>query len=99
VVELAGTSADPRELVLASGKRSAIVGDPEQWQSRWGAITALRSTADVVFHGCSITEFRALSRSRELPPPTAQGLEACWLLSDDGTVRRVRLPGAGQLSN
>jgi S-DNA-T family DNA segregation ATPase FtsK/SpoIIIE len=70
----------------------AIVGDPEEWQSRWGAIAALRGRADILFLGCSIAEFRALSRSRQLPPPLAPDPRLGWLLRDDGSVGRARLP-------
>lgn len=93
VVEIAGNPADPRELVVSEGDRSlAIVGDPDEWQSRWGAIGALRQRADVVFEGCSLPEYRALTRSRELPPPLAPGSHGCWLLAEDATVSRALLP-------
>ena len=95
VIELAGAPADPRQLVVASGgRRTILVGDVEEWQSRWGAIAALRATTDILFDGCSVAEFRALTRSRELPPPIARQRSACWLLSSDGSVSRSRLPDA-----
>ncbi|CAN5620402.1 hypothetical protein BH10ACT7_BH10ACT7_12920 [soil metagenome] len=71
---------------------TAIVGDPEEWQSRWGALASLRGTTDIVFAGCSVAEFRALSRSRQLPPPLAPDLRLVWLLRENGTVGRALLP-------
>ena len=66
-----------------------IVGDLDEWQSRWGAVAALRTQADIVLDGCTPADFRAITRSRQLPPPLAPG--QCWQLNEDGSARRVRL--------
>ncbi len=98
VHELSGSVAAPGELVVSGGGgRSIVVGDPDEWQSRWGAIAALRQVADVLFDGCSVAEFRALTRSRELPPPlggmgTPGGDGLCWRLDEHGGASRARLP-------
>jgi S-DNA-T family DNA segregation ATPase FtsK/SpoIIIE len=70
--------------------RVAVVGDVDDWQSRWGALAAVRPVAQVVLDGCTPADLRALTRSRELPPPLGRG--DAWLLEPDGTVRRTALP-------
>ena len=68
----------------------AVVGDVDDWQSRWGAIAAMRPVAQVVFDGCTPADLRALTRSRELPPPITR--DEAWLLTPDGTFTRTALP-------
>lgn len=73
----------------------AIVGDIDEWQSRWGALAALRPTSEILFEGCSPADFRALTRSRELPPPLPARPGSAWRLRPDGSVGRVLLPAPG----
>ncbi len=71
-----------------------VVGDPEEWQSRWGALAAAQQVADVVLDGCSAADVRALTRSRELPPPLDAAGGHAWRLEPDGRISRVRFgPG------
>jgi S-DNA-T family DNA segregation ATPase FtsK/SpoIIIE len=93
VVELGGSTADPRQLVISSGeRRMALVGDIDEWQSRWGMLTALRPVAEVLLHACSIADFRALTRSRDLPPLLDGDSSVCWRVDEAGAISRVRLP-------
>jgi S-DNA-T family DNA segregation ATPase FtsK/SpoIIIE len=46
----------------------------------------------VLFDGCTTADFRALTRSRELPPPIADPRATGWILHPDGAVARVSLP-------
>ncbi len=85
-VSLADTLGDVRAAVLSSG---VLIGDIEEWQSRWGTVAALRPMAQIVFDGCSAADFRALTRSRQLPPPVGPGVG--WRLNEDGSASRVRL--------
>ena len=82
----------PGVVVTAGGRLSAIVGDPDAWQSRWGALQAARATHTVVVDGVGAGEFRAVTRLRSLPPPLADD-DAFWVWGTDGVVRRARLPG------
>jgi S-DNA-T family DNA segregation ATPase FtsK/SpoIIIE len=103
VIELAGISGELEVALSGSGNsdtdvasRPIIVGDADEWQSRWGALSALRGRADILFDGCTVSDYRALSRSRELPPlivghPTSHHA-VCWHVSRDGTAVRVALP-------
>jgi S-DNA-T family DNA segregation ATPase FtsK/SpoIIIE len=83
--------------------RPIVIGDVDEWQSRWGALAALRGRADILFDSCSVADFRALSRSRDLPPligelsgEQARGDPAvCWRLNPDGSAERVRLELGG----
>lgn len=74
----------------ASARPVALLGEVEDWQSRWGALAALRDGFRIVFAGCAIAEIRALARSRVLPPPLEPGL--AWALAEDGGFERVRMP-------
>ena len=67
-----------------------ILGDVEEWQSRWGLLSSLRGRADIVLDGLTVADVRVLTRSRSLPPPLPAG--AAWRWGDDGTVERVHLP-------
>jgi len=69
-----------------------IVGDVEAWQAQWGALAALRSTHTVVVDHCTVGEFRAVTRSRALPPPLAPDGEAFWVVAAEGGVVRGILP-------
>jgi S-DNA-T family DNA segregation ATPase FtsK/SpoIIIE len=91
VVDLASTTGDVRD-VTADGRRLIILGDVDEWQSRWGALTALRPVADLLFDGCSVADYRALTRSRDLPPPLTGDRTLLWKLNEDGTASRARLP-------
>lgn len=92
VVELATLTGDPREAFAASSPgRVVLVGEVDEWQSRWGALAALRPLADILFHGCTPSDFRVLTRVRDLPPPVSTAPGLCWRLEADGTVVRARL--------
>lgn len=96
VTSLDGTARDPRGVLVTNGAtRSAIVGDAEEWQSHWGALAGLRATSDILFLGCSLADYRALTRSRDLPPPIAEPRTTGWLLTPDGAMSRATVPGAG----
>lgn len=69
---------------------TVVVGDVDEWQSKWGALNVARAHSEVVFDQCSTADFRALTRSRALPPPLTSG--QCWRLGEDGSVSRTRLP-------
>ena len=90
-----GTPGSERELLVRpAGSRSpiALIGSVDEWQSRWGALAALRHHATVVLDGCSLSDYRQLARTRELPPPLTAGSREYWCLTDTGPVQRVRLP-------
>ena len=72
-----------------------VVGDVEEWQSRWGAIAAVRQVADVVLDACTPADVRTLTRSRELPPPLTGLAGVAWWLDPRGGVSRVRFDPAG----
>ncbi|MCY7411967.1 MAG: cell division protein, partial [Salinibacterium sp.] len=92
IVSLSSADTDPRELVVSDGRgQVALIGDAEQWQSRWGALASLRPLSDVLFHRCSLADIRALTRSRELPPVLSDDQALCWRWRDDGGFDRVRL--------
>ncbi len=84
--------ADAPDVVAVARAGATLIGDVDEWQSRWGAIASLRGIADVVLEGCSTADYRAITRSRELPPPLDGRLGCCWCLEPDGSVSRSRLP-------
>lgn len=92
---LAGLHPAAGEISVTVGRHpTAIVGDSDEWQAQWGALTGLRSTHTIVIDGYSVAEFRTLTRSRALPPPLGSSPGVFWALSPTGEVRRARLPDA-----
>jgi S-DNA-T family DNA segregation ATPase FtsK/SpoIIIE len=70
-----------------------LIGDPDAWLARWGALGALRGSATILFDGCSVAEFRAVTGHRVLPPPPA-GPRALWVMQRTGDVCRAVLASA-----
>ncbi|HSP53122.1 MAG TPA: hypothetical protein VLO00_09535, partial [Cryobacterium sp.] len=100
VVDLAEGSHDLLAEAAQAGGRlrlseaqagTAFVGDVDAWQAQWSLLAALRPRADLVFDGCSLADFRAISRRRDLPPPLAPNRGRAWVLRPDGTVHRATL--------
>ena len=82
---------DASALSVSTGEPRVLVGDADEWQSQWGALPRLRETLPVVVDGCSLAEYRAVTRQRELPPPLSGRIGEFWLLDPDGTARRATL--------
>jgi len=79
-------------LTLSKGDSpTAIVGDVAAWQQRWGAIARLHTTVPVVFDGCTVADFRAVTQLRTLPPPISRPDGTVLLLEPSGRISRVRL--------
>ena len=92
VVELAGTAGTDIDVVAdGTGRAVAFVADAETWQSCWSALERVRSTLPMLFDGCAVAEFRAITRLRTLPPPLEPGSQTLWLKDADGNLGRVRL--------
>jgi len=89
VVELTPGSANPTDLVVSTGSMH-LIGDPDAWQAHWGAVSALAATTPVVFDRCSLADYRALTKSRAVPPPIVGSREVGILLVE-GRVERVSL--------
>ena len=66
----------------------AIVGDAEAWAASWSLIASLREEAALVVHG-GPGEYRALTRSRELPPLLDDGAGQCWVIEPGQGARRA----------
>lgn len=83
----------PADLATSSLEaHTLVIADPDEWQSHWGALHRASRSAKVVILACSTTEFRALTRSRDVPPPLPTDSNVGWLVGDDGRASRVRLP-------
>ncbi|TFC84630.1 FtsK/SpoIIIE domain-containing protein [Cryobacterium sp. TMT3-29-2] len=89
IAEVAHAGAPLRLSETQSG--TAFVGDVDAWQAQWSLLGALRPHADLVFDGCSLADYRAISRRRDLPPPLAPNRGRVWVLRPDGTVHRATL--------
>jgi hypothetical protein len=92
VVELAGAADAGIDVVDdGTGRAVAFVADADTWQSRWSALERVRASLPMVFDGCAVSEFRAITRLRALPPPLEPGADALWLKDAAGNLSRVRL--------
>ena len=80
--------------VVSALSPTIVVGDPDGWQANWALLGALRAGGLVLIDRCSVAEFRAISGRRTLPPPIRVGVDDCWAIEPDGTVRRMRAPSA-----
>lgn len=65
-----------------------LMGTPEAWVSAWSTFANLRSVMPVYFDGCSLSDFRSLTRRRDLPPPVEAGTPTRWLLTPNGAIIR-----------
>ena len=96
VVPIAGGNADPdgpAELRITSGGAPIVVlGDPDAWNADWALLAQARREWPIVLHAATLADHRALTRSRELPPPLGTRPGECWLVRDGVTLRAV-LPG------
>ena len=59
--------------VAERARPTAIIGDPDAWQSAWSLLGRLRPAATVVFDGCTLAQVRAVLHARVLPPATLPG--------------------------
>lgn len=89
---LDGAPGAERELLVTDTHRPvALVGSVDEWQSRWGSLAMLKTHATVLLDGCSLSDYRQLARSRELPPPLTVGAGHYWRVTE-GAADRVSLP-------
>lgn len=92
VVELGGSGAASDHLEISRSATSTVfVGDADAWQGEWALLQSLRPRSTMVFDGCGLTDFRQISRRRQLPPPLAPARERVWVVGPDGHVRRASL--------
>jgi S-DNA-T family DNA segregation ATPase FtsK/SpoIIIE len=88
----AGPGPGARLDVSDLGAGAVLVADVDTWQAHWSVLAGLRQRAPLLFDGCSIADYRAITRRRDLPPPLAPARARGWLLDLDGAVRRVTVP-------
>lgn len=85
--------ADAATISTASGEsRGALVADPDSWGARLALFTELSRRMPVVYHDCSLAQFRLLSGRRTLPPPLAAPADTVWLTLAATTTTRATLP-------
>ncbi|MFB6611558.1 FtsK/SpoIIIE domain-containing protein [Agromyces sp. NPDC056379] len=68
-----------------------IVGDAEAWGASWSLTAGLREQAAIVVHG-GVGEYRAVMRSRELPPLLDDAAGQCWVIEPEKSPRRAIWP-------
>ncbi|MDY7541034.1 MULTISPECIES: FtsK/SpoIIIE domain-containing protein [unclassified Cryobacterium] len=91
IVELTARAAavDTEAALARPGAATVFIGDAETWQANWSLLAALRVRAPLVFDGCTLADYRMLTRRRDLPPPVAPGRGHLWSLSPEGRLSRV----------
>lgn len=92
VVNLAETPSAAIEVTDGgAGRIPVFVADAETWQTHWSLLERARAVMPLLFDGCAVADFRAITRSRALPPPLSPGADALWQCDPGGAVSRVRL--------
>lgn len=84
----AGDRAALSEFSSRGGEQAWIVGTPDAWLAAWTTFAALKTTIPVYFDGCTLGDFRSLTRRRDLPPPVEPGRSGGWLVDPDGSIVR-----------
>ncbi len=84
-------AGDTNLTVTVGARPRAVIGTPEKWQSFWGALETVSTQWPVVIEGCSVSEYRSVTRSKSLPPPLENSKEYGWLLRPGLPVVRTRL--------
>lgn len=69
-----------------------VVGDVEEWQRQWRALTDIRADHDLLIDARCAGEFRTLTGARELPPYCDPTRPRGWLLRAGAAPERVALP-------
>jgi len=91
--KISGAVGAERELLISDSQRpTALIGSIDEWQSRWGAINLLKAHAMILLDSCSLSDYRQLTRIRELPPLLTAGARHYWRVKNDGGADRVTLP-------
>lgn len=92
VVDLTAPGDARVQIDVPSASVDAVfVGDTDAWQANWTLLGALRRSCGIVFDGCSLADYRMISRRRDLPPPLPRDGDQVWLLQPDGAVGRAEL--------
>ncbi len=85
-----GTRITVSDLALDGSGAVVLIGDSDEWQSQWALFAALRQSADLVVDGCTVSEYRALTKRRDLPPLLGFSGHA-WHVPPGGQPRRVAI--------
>ena len=89
----AGATSGLAGLVVAEhDEHIVLLGDSDAWQAAWTLLPAARARGRLVFHRCSVADYRAITRSRDIPPPLGAPDDQVWVLGADGTPVRADLP-------
>lgn len=70
-----------------------VVGEPDEWQRHWRALSTIRADHDLVVDTACAGELRLLTGHRTLPPYCEPHQNRAWLFRAGGEAVRVVLPG------
>lgn len=76
----------------ASGQRTVIVGDAEDWQRHWHVLAAVRDEHALVIDTSLAADVRVLSADRAVPPYCVPGRPRAWLCGEGMPLVRIALP-------
>nr|WP_232842395.1 FtsK/SpoIIIE domain-containing protein [Terrimesophilobacter mesophilus] len=85
-------SFDDAGSATAGSPPAIFVADADTWQSSWSVLASLKTRSQLVFHECCASDFRLLTRSRQVLLPTDPSADTVVVLQPDGRMSRAMLP-------
>ena len=76
--------------VVPEGRHTVVIGDPDDWQAAWSVLGSLPHRQQLLFDRCSVADYRAIARSRGVPPPLSNPGEL-WRVDSSNRVQRVQI--------
>ncbi len=75
-----------------SDRTVVVVGEPDEWQRHWRALSTIRADHDLVIDSACAPELRLLTGQRTLPPYCEPHRDRAWLFRAGGDAIRIVLP-------
>lgn len=94
LLDLSGPSGRGAELEVVGQGSVLTVVDPDTWHTT-PALWSLAGRLPMLFDGCSVADYRLVTRRRDSPPALARLGDRGWLVERERPVRRVVVQWSG----